>query len=87
VKKGIFDAVDQIWDNTVKPESKPFLALVGKSIVESQDLPDLIDLAFPKIFINKAIFNAVDRLCIDANDLLANMPIAHLIPHAAAAYT
>src|SRR5579863_4847255 len=84
VKKRVFYAIDQIGDNTFQPERKPFLALVGKSIVESQDFPDLVDLAFPKIFINEAISDAVDRLCIDAHDLLANMPIAHLIPHAAA---
>jgi hypothetical protein len=87
VKKGVFHALYQIWNNTFQPEGKSFLALVGKSIIESQDLSDLVDLAFLEIFINEAISDAVDRLRINANDFLANVPIAHLIPHAAAAYT
>jgi len=87
MKKGVLYAVYQIWDNAFQSESKPLFAFLSESEAKAENLPDLIHLTFAQILIDETVSYAIDWLRIDANDLLTDIPIAHLIPHHRSGYT
>jgi hypothetical protein len=87
MEKGVFYAVDQIWKNTIEPKRNPLFALGWEFKIESNDFSYFVNFTFSEIFIDETVSNAVNRLCIDANYLLADIPIAHLIPHHRSGYT
>jgi hypothetical protein len=81
MKEGILYTVYQIRNNALQPERKPLFASLGESEIEGKNLSNLVNFAFPQIFVNKTVSYAVYWLRIDANNLLAHIPIAHFIPH------
>jgi hypothetical protein len=87
MEKGVFYAVDQIRNNTFESKSKSLLAFVREPEIKAHNLSYFVNFTFSEIFINKTVSDAIDRLRIDANDLLTNEPIAHLIPHHRSGYT
>ena len=87
MKKRILYTVYQIWDDALQPERNPLLAVLRESKTERENLSNLVNFTFFKIFVNKAVSDAVYRLRIDADDLLTHVPIAHFIPHHRSVYT
>jgi hypothetical protein len=87
VEESVFYAVNQIRNNPFQPESKSLFALIRKPVIKPNNLSDLVNVTFPQIFIDETISDAIDWLRVDANDLLTNIPIAHLIPHHRSGYT
>jgi hypothetical protein len=81
VKKGVFYALYQIWNNAFQPKSKSFFASVREPIDKPDNLANLVNFSFSQIFVNETVADAVDWLRVDANDLLAKVPIAHFSPH------
>jgi hypothetical protein len=87
VKKGVFYAVNQIGNYTVQSKSKSLFVFLRELEIKSNNLSYFVDFTFSKIFINKTISDAINRLRIDANNFLTNKPIAHIIPHHRSGYT
>jgi hypothetical protein len=81
VKEGVFGSVYQMRNDPREPERKSFVTLVPGNESKYQNLSDLIDFAFFKMLVNETVSKASDWLSIDADDLLANIPIAHFLSH------
>jgi len=80
-KKGVFDTIYQIGNNSFESKRKPLFASLSKPKIKRDNLSNLVNFTFPEIFVNKTVSDAVYWLRIDANDLLTHVPIAHFIPH------
>jgi hypothetical protein len=77
MKEGVFGPCYQFGNNPFQPKSKSFIAFIVTYESKYHHFSDFVDSSLSEVFINKAVSDAANRLRIDADDLLANEPIAH----------
>jgi hypothetical protein len=86
VEEGILDSVDQMRDNSIQSKRKPFAEFIAGHEFKRQNLSDYIDFSLYEMLVDKAVSQARNGLRIDADDFLADIPIAHDIHRSPESY-
>jgi hypothetical protein len=86
VKEGVLGPIDQMRDNPFQSKCKSFFAFIARDELKYQNLSDFVDFSLSEMLVDKAVSQAADGLSIDANDFLADIPIAHDIHRSPESY-
>jgi hypothetical protein len=81
VEEGILDSVDQMRENSIQSKRQPFADFIAGHEFKRQNLSDYIDFSLYEMLVDKAVSQARNGLRIDADDLLTDIPVTHVIPH------
>jgi hypothetical protein len=80
VKEGVLGSVDQMRDNSIQSKRKPFAEFIAGHEFKRQNLSDFVDFSLYEMLVDKAVSQARNGLRIDADDLLTDIPVTHVIP-------